>query len=86
MPDLRAAPDRTVDTDHWIESVTRTPWKPRHDGKLSANASDIPDRDFRADCPNQNWLTDFGQIWVAKKWLYVAVVRTCFRTARSAGA
>lgn len=37
-------------------------------------ASNILDRQFEADAPNQKWVADFTYIWSAEGWLYLAIV------------
>ena len=36
--------------------------------------TNLLDRQFTADAPNQKWVADFTYIWTAEGWLYVAVV------------
>ncbi len=47
---------------------------PQDRGERSAVASNVLDRQFQADGPNQKWVADFTYIWTAEGWLYVAVV------------
>jgi putative transposase len=52
---------------------------PKDDGKRSAVvASNILDRQFAAQAPNQRWIADFTYIWTAEGWLYVAAVIDLF--------
>jgi len=41
-------------------------------------ASNIPDRQFEAERPNQKWIADFTYIWTAEGWLYVSAVIDVF--------
>lgn len=41
-------------------------------------ASNILDRQFEAERPNQKWIADFTYIWTAEDWLYVAAVIDLF--------
>ena len=43
-------------------------------GERSAIASNVLDRQFQADGPNQKWVADFTYIWTAEGWLYAAAV------------
>lgn len=45
---------------------------------MGSSASNLLDRQFKADCPNQKWIADFTYIWTAEGWLYVAVVIDLF--------
>lgn len=47
---------------------------PRDAGGRSAIASNVLDRQFQADSPNQKWVADFTYFWTAEGWLYVAAV------------
>lgn len=47
---------------------------PKDDGQREVAASNVLDRQFQADGPNQKWVADFTYIWTAEGWLYVAVV------------
>ena len=49
---------------------------PKDEGErfAAAVASNMLDRQFTADRPNQKWIADFTYIWTAEGWLYVAVV------------
>jgi putative transposase len=40
--------------------------------------SNILDRQFAAERPNQKWIADFTYIWTAEGWLYVAAVIDLF--------
>jgi len=40
--------------------------------------SNILDRQFEADRPNQKWIADFTYIWTAEGWLYVSAVIDLF--------
>ncbi len=52
--------------------------KPKDDGERSVIASNMLDREFQVDRPNQSWLADFTSIWTAEGWLSVAVVLDLF--------
>ena len=41
-------------------------------------ASNVLDRQFTAERPNQKWIADFTYIWTAEGWLYVAAVIDLF--------
>ena len=43
-------------------------------GKVTQAASNIINRDFKADAPNIKWVTDITQIRTYEGWLYLAVV------------
>ena len=45
---------------------------------IAALPSNILDRQFEADTPNQKWIADFTYIWTAEGWLYVAAVIDLF--------
>ena len=47
---------------------------PKDQGKRSIIAPNVLEREFEADGPNQKWVADFTNIWIAEGWLYVAVV------------
>ncbi len=47
---------------------------PKDAGERSAIASNVLDRQFQADGPNQKWVADFTYIWTAEGWLYAAAV------------
>ena len=51
---------------------------PKDDGERSVVSSNILDRQFEADRPNQKWIADFTYIWTAEGWLYVAAVIDLF--------
>jgi len=51
---------------------------PKDDGQRSDAASNVLDRQFTAEGPNQKWVADFTYIWTAEGWLYVAVVLDLF--------
>ena len=44
----------------------------------SVIASNVLDRQFSADAPNQKWVADFTYIWTAEGWLYAAAVIDLF--------
>lgn len=37
-------------------------------------ASNLLNREFLADCPNQKWAGDISYIWTQEGWLYLAVI------------
>ena len=37
-------------------------------------ASNLLDRDFNADAPNQKWACEIGYIWTLEGWLYLTVI------------
>jgi putative transposase len=41
---------------------------------IGAMASNLLDRQFQAQAPNQKWVADFTHIWTGQGWLYVAAV------------
>jgi putative transposase len=45
---------------------------------LAAVSSNVLDRQFVAERPNQKWIADFTYIWTAEGWLYVAAVIDLF--------
>lgn len=47
---------------------------PKDLGDRTAIGTNVLDRQFSADAPNQKWVADFTYIWTAEGWLYVAVV------------
>jgi putative transposase len=51
---------------------------PKDQGERSVIASNVLDRQFTADRPNQKWVADFTYIWTAEGWLYVAAVIDLF--------
>ena len=52
---------------------------PKDEGqRLAVTASNVLDRVFHADRPNQKWIADFPYVWTAEGWLYVAAVIDLF--------
>jgi putative transposase len=53
---------------------------PKDDGdrQIAAVPSNILDRQFEAERPNQKWIADFTYIWTAEGWLYVSAVIDLF--------
>lgn len=51
---------------------------PKDQGERSVIASNVLDRQFTADRPNQKWVADFTYIWTAEGWLYAAAVIDLF--------
>ena len=45
---------------------------------LAAVSSNVLDRQFEAERPNQKWIADFTYIWTAEGWLYVSAVIDLF--------
>jgi len=45
---------------------------------LAAVSSNVLDRQFEAERPNQKWIADFTYVWTAEGWLYVAAVIDLF--------
>ncbi len=41
-------------------------------------AKNILKRDFKADAPNQKWVTDITQYRVGEKWLYLSAIKDLF--------
>jgi putative transposase len=52
--------------------------KDEGDRKIATVASNILDRQFAAERPNQKWIADFAYIWTAEGWLYLAAVIDLF--------
>lgn len=52
---------------------------PKDEGERSVSpASNVLDRQFKAERPNQKWIADFTYIWTTEGWLYVAAVIDLF--------
>jgi putative transposase len=52
---------------------------PTDEGERSVSpASNVLDRQFTAERPNQKWIAAFTYIWTAEGWLYVAAVIDLF--------
>ena len=52
---------------------------PKDEGERAVSpASNVLDRQFTAERPNQKWIADFTYIWTAEGWLYVAAVIDLF--------
>lgn len=52
---------------------------PKDEGqRRTVAASNVLDRAFHADRPNQKWIADFTYAWTAEGWLYVAAVIDLF--------
>jgi putative transposase len=53
---------------------------PRDEGdrQIATLPSNILDRQFAAERPNQKWIADFTYIWTVEGWLYVAAVIDLF--------
>ena len=47
---------------------------PRTTVNAAPSQTNVLDRQFKADAPNQKWVADFTYIWTAEGWLYAAVV------------
>jgi len=52
--------------------------KDEGDRQMPGVASNILDRQFEAERPNQKWIADFTYIWTAEGWLYVSAVIDLF--------
>jgi putative transposase len=52
--------------------------KDEADRQSAAVASNLLDRQFAAELPNQKWIADFTYIWTAESWLYVSAVIDLF--------
>jgi putative transposase len=48
------------------------------DRQMPSVPSNILDRQFEAERPNQKWIADFTYIWTAEGWLYVSAVIDLF--------
>jgi putative transposase len=48
------------------------------DRQMPGVPSNILDRQFKAERPNQKWIADFTYIWTAEGWLYVSAVIDLF--------
>jgi len=53
---------------------------PKDDGdrQIAVLPSNLLDRQFAAERPNQKWIADFTYIWTAEGWLYVSAVIDLF--------
>jgi len=53
---------------------------PKDEGErqIATVPSNILDRQFEAERPNQKWIADFTYSWTAEGWLYVAAVIDLF--------
>ena len=53
---------------------------PKDDGdrQITNGPSNLLDRQFAADPPNQKWIADFTYVWMAEGWLYVSAVIDLF--------
>jgi hypothetical protein len=53
---------------------------PRDEGdrQIAIRPSNLLDRQFAAERPNQKWIADFTYIWTAEGWLYVSAVIDLF--------
>ena len=52
--------------------------KDEGDRQVATVASNLLDRQFVAERPNQKWIADFTYSWTAEGWLYVAAVIDLF--------
>ncbi len=52
--------------------------KDEGDRRMPGVPSNILDRQFEAERPNQKWIADFTYIWTAEGWLYVSAVVDLF--------
>jgi len=53
---------------------------PKDDGdrQITNVPSNLLDRQFAAEQPNQKWIADFTYIWTAEGWLYVSAKADVF--------
>jgi putative transposase len=51
---------------------------PKDQGERLISATNVLDRQFVAERPNQKWIADFTYLWTAEGWLYVAAVIDLF--------
>ncbi len=63
---------------HGLMARPRRRGLPKDDGVRSVIASNVLDRQFSANAPNQKWVADFTYIWTAEGWLYAAAVIDLF--------
>ena len=54
----------------------------KHDLPIAPN---VLQRDFKADAPNQAWVTDITYVWTSEGWLYLAATRRFATQGRGAG-
>ncbi len=52
--------------------------KDEGDRQIATVPSNLLDRQFMAERPNQKWIADFTYIWTAEGWLYVSAVIDLF--------
>jgi putative transposase len=52
--------------------------KDEGDRQIATVPSNILDRQFAAERPNQKWIADFTYVWTAEGWLYVSAVIDLF--------
>jgi putative transposase len=52
--------------------------KDEGDRQIATVPSNLLDRQFAAERPNQKWIADFTYIWTAEGWLYVAAMIDLF--------
>ena len=52
--------------------------KDNGDRQIAVAPSNLLDRQFAAERPNQKWIADFTYLWTAEGWLYVAAVVDLF--------
>jgi putative transposase len=52
--------------------------KAEGDHRIAPVPSNILDRQFAAERPNQKWIADFTYLWTVEGWLYVAAVIDLF--------
>ncbi|RKE65631.1 putative transposase, partial [Pseudorhodoplanes sinuspersici] len=52
--------------------------KDNGDRQIAVAPSNLLDRQFAAERPNQKWVADFTYIWTAEGWLYVSAVIDLF--------
>ena len=65
---------------HALRARPRRRRLPKNEGdrQIATVPSNILDRQFEAERPNQKWIADFTCIWTAEGWLYVSAVIDLF--------
>jgi transposase InsO family protein len=68
-----SASDRTADAAAGPAGSACRRRLPKDEGdrQMPSLPSNILDRQFEAERPNQKWIADFTYIWTAEGWLYV---------------
>ena len=61
--------------ENGIKIVSTQKYKATTDSDQTFNiAPNLPDQDFSADGPNQQWAGDISDIWTSEGWLFLAVI------------